>query len=287
MDSIKIKAQAKINIALEVIGKRDDGYHDLRMIMQSVCLHDDIVIAKTGKYPLKLTTNLNYLPCDERNLVFRAAKYLIDTFDIKDGVSIKLNKNIPVSAGLGGGSSDCAATLIGMRTLFGLDISDSELLTLGKTFGADVPYCLFGGCALAEGVGERLTKLKPHPDCFVVLVKPPVSVSTAAVFRDFRLSEVKKRGDLEKIIRFIDKKDLHRLAKSMFNDLESVTERRLSEITEIKRILMMYGALGSIMSGSGPTVFGFFETKFDAYRAIWEIKRTMPAIKDIFLSRIY
>lgn len=171
MDDIKLRARAKINITLDAIRKMENGYHELEMIMQTVNLCDNLHIKKTNTGKVELKSNLVWLPCDSRNLVYRAAEYMRETYNIKEGIEIELVKNIPVAAGLAGGSSDCAATLVGINNLFRLNISQEELMKIGKSFGADVPYCILRGTALAEGIGEKLTVLPNFPNCYVLLAK--------------------------------------------------------------------------------------------------------------------
>ena len=190
MDDIKLRARAKINITLDAIRKMENGYHELEMIMQTVNLCDNLHIKKTNTGKVELKSNLVWLPCDSRNLVYRAAEYMRETYNIKEGIEIELVKNIPVAAGLAGGSSDCAATLVGINNLFRLNISQEELMKIGKSFGADVPYCILRGTALAEGIGEKLTVLPNFPNCYVLLAKPPISVSTASVFGALDLKKV-------------------------------------------------------------------------------------------------
>lgn len=282
-----MKARAKINLALDVLGKRDDGYHDMRSIMQTLYIHDGLFIKKIHKQKFKLVCNLKWLPVDSENLVYRAANLLIEKFDIKTGIFIELNKNIPIAAGLAGGSSDCAATLLGMRKLFNLPISNSELFEIGKSLGADIPYCMKGGTILAEGLGEVLTKIPPHPQTLVVLAKPSFSLSTATVFKKFDSTIVTERPNIDKMIVDIKNQDVTAIAKGFCNVLESVSINMHPEINRLKQIMISNNAIGSLMSGSGPTVFGYFKNKSDAISAIRAIKRDMPSTKEIFLTSVY
>lgn len=286
MDYIYLKARAKINISLDVVGKRTDGYHDLKMIMQTVNLCDYLFIKKSNLNGITLSTNLKWLPNDNRNLVYKAAQYLIENYKIKDGIHIELTKNIPVSAGLAGGSADCAAALIGIRNLYNLHLTNSDLKDIGKSFGADVPYCIMRGTALAEGIGEKLKKLPPFPNIYVILVKPPINVSTASVFKKLKLDEIKKHPETEKIINYIKNKDIINISNSMCNVLETVTINDYPIIDKIKKSMIENDAIGSMMSGSGPTVFGFFYSKQSALNAIRNIRKTFH-IKDCFLTTIY
>ncbi|MBQ6554641.1 MAG: 4-(cytidine 5'-diphospho)-2-C-methyl-D-erythritol kinase [Firmicutes bacterium] len=286
MDKIEIFARAKINTALDVTGKREDGYHDLRMIMQTVNLCDSITIEKTKLPGIELTANLSWLPCDSRNLIYRAAEEIINRCEIKKGVKIQLFKRIPAAAGLAGGSSDCAATLIAMRRLFGLNITNTELMKIGEELGADVPYCIMRGTALAEGKGEILTRLPAFPDAYVLLAKPPINVSTPAVFKEFSMDRVEKRPDIEKMISCIEKGDLKGICDNMCNVLETVTIKNYPVIADIKRAMLKYNAIGSMMSGSGPTVFGFFNTYEEGIEALKYVRNTYH-VKEIYLTTVF
>ena len=278
---MKIKAYAKINIALDVVGKREDGYHLLRMIMQTVDLYDVIEIVKTNS-DIKLKCNKPYVPTDERNLAYKAAKLFRETYNIKDGVSINLTKNIPVSAGMAGGSTDAAGVLKLMNRLFNVNADDEELRTLGLKLGADVPYCINGGTALCEGIGEKITQLKPFKDKIVVIVKPPFGVSTKDVYKAFDLSKVVFHPRTDDIIKAMENDDLHFVANNMKNLLENVTLRKHRVILNIKEAVSSYEALGTMMSGSGPTVFAFFDDMLKAQDCYDQMKKKY---KDVFISR--
>jgi 4-diphosphocytidyl-2-C-methyl-D-erythritol kinase len=286
MDCIKLKARAKINITLDVLSDRADGYHELQMIMQTVNLCDNLFIKKSDTEGITLTSNLSWLPCDERNLIYRAAKLLAERYSIKSGIYIELNKTIPVAAGLAGGSTDAAATLVGIRSLFNLKISDTELMAIGKELGADVPYCIKRGTALAEGIGEKLTELPPFPDCYVLLAKPPINVSTAAVFKAFDESVVSNRPDNKKVIECIKQNDLKAVCDQMCNVLETVTIKDYPVIAEIKQAMLENKAVGSMMSGSGPTVFGFFTNYDDGIEALRYIRQKFH-LKEIYLTTVF
>lgn len=286
MDKIEIFARAKINTALDVVRKREDGYHDLRMIMQTVNLCDNITIEKTADSGIDLSCNLSWLPCDSRNLIYRAAEEMIRECDIKQGVRIKLNKKIPAAAGLAGGSADCAATLIGMRSLFELPVPNERLMQIGDTLGADVPYCLLRGTALAEGKGEILTPLPPFPNTFVLLAKPNINVSTPAVFKEFSLDKVEKHPDIDKMISYIKAGDLKGVCDTMCNVLETVTIKNYPVIAEVKQAMLDCGASGSMMSGSGPTVFGFYGSYEEGIKALKHIRSTFR-IREIYLTTIF
>ena len=286
MKQIKLNARAKINITLDVLRKREDGYHDLSMIMQTINLCDNITINTTENNNIEMTANYSWLPCDERNLVYKAAALMKEKYNIKEGLKIHLTKNIPVAAGMAGGSSDCAATLIGIRNLFKIKADDNELMALGKTLGADVPYCILRGTALAEGIGEKLTQLPPFPNSIVLIAKPPINVSTAAVFGNFDLNNVKKHPDNKKIIELIKNKDLKGICNNMCNVLETVTVNNYPIIADIKKAMLEYDAIGSLMSGSGPTVFGFYENYDKALIALRHI-RSKFRIKEIYITTIF
>ena len=286
MKQIKLNARAKINITLDVLRKREDGYHDLSMIMQTINLCDNITINTTENNNIEMTANYSWLPCDERNLVYKAAALMKEKYNIKEGLKIHLTKNIPVAAGMAGGSSDCAATLIGIRNLFKIKADDNELMALGKTLGADVPYCILRGTALAEGIGEKLTQLPSFPNSIVLIAKPPINVSTAAVFGNFDLNNVKKHPDNKKIIELIKNKDLKGICDNMCNVLETVTVKNYPIIADIKKAMLEYDAIGSLMSGSGPTVFGFYENYDKALVALKNI-RSKFRIKEIYITTIF
>lgn len=287
MNHINLKANAKINLALDVLGKREDGYHDMKMVMQTLKLHDTIFIKKFNKRRIKLVTNLKWLPVDEKNLVHKAITLIQKNYNVNSGVFVEVTKNIPVSAGLAGGSADCAAALIGMRRLFNLLIPNSELLEMAKSLGADVPYCLMQGTALAEGIGEKLTKISPHPPVYVVLAKPNINVSTASVFKSLDLSTLQVRPDIDTMIKNIEAGNLEEISNGFCNVLETVTETNYPVIRDIKNIMVRQGAMGALMSGSGPTVFGYFKDKSDAYSAIRNIRLNVKNVREIYLTGIF
>ncbi len=286
MDSIKLNARAKINITLDVLGKREDGYHDLSMIMQTINLCDNLYIKKTDTGNIEMKSNLSWLPCDERNLVYRAAAAMKERYNIEEGICIELSKNIPVAAGMAGGSTDCAAALIGIRNLFAINAGDKELMAIGKELGADVPYCIMRGTALAEGIGEVLTPLPPFPDCTVLVAKPPVNVSTAAVFGAFDIKNVEKRPDNEKMIELIKAKDLEGICRNMCNVLESVTVKNYPVINEVKNTMLENDAIGSMMSGSGPTVFGFYQDYKTALKGLRAIKNRFK-FREVYITTVF
>ena len=286
MDRIELKALGKINLGLDVLGKRENGYHDVRMVMQTVYLYDQITIKNRKKPGIGLETNLYYLPVNENNLAYRAAKLLKDEFHIEEGVSIRLEKHIPVAAGMAGGSSNAAAVLFGMNRMFGLGLTAEELMERGVLLGADVPYCIMRGTVLAEGIGEILTPLSPMPKCYVLLAKPPVAVSTKLVYEKLDSQEIKIHPDIDAIIEGLKEKSLSKIAASMGNVLENVTIEEYPVIEEIKNIMKRAGALNAMMSGSGPTVFGIFDDKEPARAAAQKIKDTQLA-KQVYVVNVH
>jgi 4-diphosphocytidyl-2-C-methyl-D-erythritol kinase len=266
MDSTELKARAKINLSLDVLGRRPDGYHDVKMVMQTIELHDRIFIEVIEK-GIEIECSAPWVPNDKGNIAYKAAEQLIERFGIKKGVKIRIDKNIPVAAGLAGGSSDAAAVLKGMNSLFKLDLTEKELMDIGKTIGADVPFCIRGGTMLAEGIGEILTQLDPLPVTNIVLIKPKIGVSTAWVYENLNVKKLTSRPNTNIIINSIANGNIKKLAQNMKNVLETVTSGKYEVIGEIKQKLVELGALGSMMSGSGPTVFGIFSDKAAAMRA--------------------
>lgn len=281
---MKRKAYAKINIALDAVGKREDGYHLLRMIMQTVDIYDLIEVRKNYLGKIRITTNKYYLPTDERNLAYKAAQLFIDKFKIKSGVDINIKKNIPVAAGMAGGSTDAAAVLFLMNKVFNINASKKELEKLAVKIGADVPYCIEGGTALCEGIGEKITKLKRFRDKILVIVKPNFGVSTKDVYKALDINKIHKHVDIEDIIKHMNDNDIVSVSNKMKNVLENVTIRKYKVIREIKEELVLNGATGSMMSGSGPTVFGFFEDMLTAQRAYEKMKEKYK-YSEIFITR--
>ena len=277
MDRLELKALGKINLGLDVLGRRENGYHDVRMVMQTVYLYDRIIMKKSKTPGIRLETNLYYLPVNENNLAYRAAKMLIDEFAIKEGVHISLEKHIPVAAGMAGGSSNAAAVLYGMNRLFQLGLTDQELMERGVKLGADVPYCIMRGTVLAEGIGEELTPLPAMPKCHVLLAKPPISVSTQKVYEKLDAQEVTKHPDIDGILLGLQTGDLKKITSSMGNVLENVTITEYPQIERIKDVMKEEGALNAMMSGSGPTVFGIYDDKILARRAAARIREEQLA----------
>ena len=258
MKKLELKAYAKINLGLDVLGKREDGYHDVRMVMQTIGIYDRLIITKIPEEDIRIKSNLFFLPVNENNLIYKAAKLLKDSFGFAGGVEIDLNKFIPVSAGLAGGSTDAASTLFGINRLFDLGLSTKDLMELGVSIGADVPYCVMRGTALAEGIGEKLTALPPLPRCWILIAKPPVNVSTKLVYESLDMNGVDRHPDIDGLIDAIKRQDINGVCSLMGNVLENVTVPLYPVIESIKNDMMDNGAINAMMSGSGPTVFGIF-----------------------------
>ena len=258
MESIRLKARAKINLGLDVLRKREDGYHDVRMVMQTIGIYDRLIITKIPEEDIRIKSNLFFLPVNENNLIYKAAKLLKDRCGFAGGVEIDLNKFIPVSAGLAGGSTDAASTLFGINRLFDLGLSTKDLMELGVSIGADVPYCVMRGTALAEGIGEKLTALPPLPRCWILIAKPPINVSTKLVYESLDMNGVDRHPDIDGLIDAIKRQDINGVCSLMGNMLENVTVPLYPVIESIKNDMMDNGAINAMMSGSGPTVFGIF-----------------------------
>jgi 4-diphosphocytidyl-2-C-methyl-D-erythritol kinase len=266
VNSITLKAPAKVNYLLDVIRRRDDGYHDLRMVMQRVNLCDDITITLTDAAGISVTCGKNGVPDGPGNIAWKAANALLQLAGDKTGVNISITKNIPVAAGLGGGSSDAATVLMGLNELLKLGLPDQRLMEIGVTLGADVPFFIFKKTALAEGIGENLTPMPTMPSAWLLLVNPGVHVSTAWVYKNLLLTNNRELNKLP-----VSYQDLKDVCTIFANDLESVTVPAFQVIDEIKRAMLLNGALGAMMSGSGPTVFGLYQDKESADRALADI----------------
>ena len=286
MDKMELKALGKINLGLDVLGKRPDGYHDVRMVMQTIYLYDQITITKRKESGIGLSTNLFYLPVNENNLAYRAAKLLMDEFEIRSGVDIFLEKHIPVAAGMAGGSSNAAAVLYGINRMFDLGLSMEELMKRGVSLGADVPYCIMRGTVLAEGIGEILTPLPPMPRCQIVVAKPPVSVSTKMVYEKIDSRRIVEHPDIDGIIDGLKEGDVTKIASRMGNVLEQVTVEEYPVIDKIKKLMNEGGAKGAMMSGSGPTVYGIFTEKSLAKKAALKIREAGLA-KQVYVTNVH
>lgn len=282
MNEYTIKAYAKINLGLDVIGRLENGYHEVKMIMQTVGIYDELTFQKQDE-GIVITTDTGELPTDENNLIYRAAKLMFDTYQVQGGVRIHLQKNIPIAAGMAGGSTDAAATMKGIRALYGLDCTEQDLMELGIKIGADVPYCVMGGTALAEGIGEKLTALPKAPECFLLVAKPDINVSTKYVYEHLDAEGVDVHPDIDGMIRSIEEGELQGVVERLGNVLENVTVMVHPIITTIKERMMELGASGSLMSGSGPTVFGIFTEESKAKEA-YEIIKGDKLAKQIFVT---
>lgn len=276
MNTIIKRAYGKLNLSLDIVGKREDGYHLVCMVMQTVDLYDELTIQKTDKPGIQLTTDRPDLPTNEDNLIYKAAKLLFDEFQIKGGVSIHLKKQIPIAAGMAGGSADCAATLLGINTLFDLKLTEQDLQKRAVTMGADIPYCIMGGTALSEGIGEVLTPISPVPDCHVLLVKPNIDISTKWVYQTLRWNTLTSHPDTKKMLSALEAQSLSEVSATMENVLETVTIPAYPVIASIKEKLLSLGAINAMMSGSGPTVFGLFPDQGAGEKAYSICKELYP-----------
>lgn len=285
-NDISLKALAKINLGLDVVRRREDGYHEVCMIMQTIQLYDRLDIKRTQEPGIQIQTNLSFLPVNENNLIYKAAKLLMDEFSITDGVSVKLDKRIPVAAGMAGGSTDAAAMLIGVNRLFSLGLTKRQLMERGVQIGADVPYCIMRGTALAEGIGEALSPLPPMVKCPVLIAKPSISVSTKFVYQNLKLDDTTIHPDIDRLIDDIKAKNLHDIAAHMGNVLETVTIPNYPVIDEIKKHMLSNGAVGAMMSGSGPTVFGLFDDEDTAKKA-YKAMRSSHLARQVYLTSVY
>ena len=284
MDKIELKAYGKINIGLDVIRKREDGYHDLDMIMQTVGVYDDVIISRedgTQTYEIEVSTDADILPNDKGNLAFMATKVLMEAYDIKSKVKIHINKRIPIAGGMAGGSADCAAVLRGVNKLFQLGLTDEQLQEYGVKLGADVPYCIVGGTKRAQGIGEILIDLPTPPKCYVIIAKPDAFVSTKFVYSHIRPVQIENHPDIDGIIESIKAGDLYGMCEKIANVMEDVTIPEYPIIQKVKDILKSNGAVNALMSGSGPTVFGIYDDEEKA-------KQSMDALSGKeFVSQLY
>ncbi len=273
--SLKIKCPAKVNLSLDVVSKRDDGYHNLEMIMHTVRLWDVLTIAfeKAQSTQITLSSNSGFLPTDDKNLCAKAARMFLDSANICADISIHIEKNIPVGAGLGGGSSDAAGTLLALSKLTGNPLSASELTSMAKEIGADVPFFLYGGCMLATGIGEVLTPLPPLKNATILIAKPKYGISTPSVYKNLALDENTPHPDTNSVIEAIKNNDLKLLGKYAGNVLETAVCGKYPEINQYKNIMKSCGAVYSLMSGSGSAVFGVFDNRSMAIYAANKLRR--------------
>ncbi|CEP82374.1 4-(cytidine 5'-diphospho)-2-C-methyl-D-erythritol kinase [Paraclostridium sordellii] len=272
MNSIGLKSRAKINLSIDVLGKRQDGYHIVEMIMQTIDLYDNLEITQIEEDSIKIKSNSQDIPLNQDNIVYKAANILKEKFNIKKGIEISIQKNIPVAAGMAGGSSNAAAVLVGLNRIWDLGLTQLELKDIALQLGADVPFCITGGSALAQGIGEELTDIKGlNENIHILICKPNIFVSTKEVYQSLDMNEIKNRPDNQKLIDALQINDVKYVSENMVNVLEEVTSSKYNEINQIERIIRDNKALGSMMSGSGPTVFGLFDNKEYAIRAKEEL----------------
>ncbi|RDY26183.1 4-(cytidine 5'-diphospho)-2-C-methyl-D-erythritol kinase [Romboutsia weinsteinii] len=274
MNSIELKSRAKINLSIDVLGKRQDGYHLVEMIMQTIDLSDVLRIKESDTEDIVIKSNSGDIPLDDNNIVYKAITLLREKFNINKGIEVFIEKNIPVAAGMAGGSSNAAAVLVGLNKVWDLGLSEKELQEIGLALGADVPFCISGGAALAQGIGEELTYIKGlSEDVIILICKPNLFVSTKDVYGGLDLNNIDNRPDNRYLIECLKNKDIKAVAENMVNVLEGVTSNMHSEISEIEKMMIDNNALGAMMSGSGPTVFGLFNNKEDALNAKKELMK--------------
>ena len=281
---LELKAYAKVNLGLDVVRRREDGYHEVRMVMQTVKLFDLLTLQPNDNGQIHITTNLPYLPTNEKNLVYRAIDLIRQEYDIREGLDVNLVKHIPVAAGMAGGSSDAAAAFVGMNQLFNLHIPQGKLMDYGVRLGADIPYCILRGTALSEGIGEILTPLPSIPICWFLIVKPTFSISTKYAYENLHLSEETVHPDIDGMVTAIRNQYLPGITSRMGNVLEDVVVGDYPKITEIKEKMLSMGAMNSLMSGSGSTVFGIFTSHEKALEAIKAFKSD-PEIRQVHVVR--
>lgn len=279
------RAYAKINLGLDVIRRLENGYHEVRMVMQTVDLYDVLTFQKVAS-GIHLSIDKEELPAGEDNLIYKAASLLLKEAGIAEGVSISLEKHIPIAAGMAGGSADAAATLTGINTLFQIGLDKTGLQRLGVKLGADIPYCIQGGTALAEGIGEILTPLPAPPEAYLVIAKPDIDVSTKFVYQNLHIDRVTAHPDIDGMIAALEKKQLSGITGRLGNVLETVTIPAYPVIQRIKDTLSAQGAAGTLMSGSGPTVFGIFTEKENAGAAARAV-RSADLAKQVFVTGFY
>ena len=271
MDSLKLKAYAKVNLAIDLLGRRDDGYNEVKMIMQTIDIFDEISISKIDR-GIVIECDDERIPRDSSNIAYKAASIMFSRYSINGGVRINISKNIPIEAGLGGGSSDGASVIEGINILFDLNLDLNTMLEIGKEVGADVPYCIFKNTALASGIGEKVTRISNFDGVDLVIVKPDFGVSTKEVYKEFDYSLPKVRPNFWALLLAIENKDVCDVASNMVNVLETVTRKNNPVIGDIESDLLKMGAKGAMMSGSGPTVFALFENSKVAKAAYDKLK---------------
>ena len=283
MDTLTRKAYAKINLGLDVLRRREDRYHEVKMIMQTVDIYDVLTFVKAPADVFRLSVDSAQIPDDDNNLVLKAARLLFATAGIDAGVEVTLQKNIPVAAGMAGGSTDAAATLIGLNALYDLRFTTEQLQEIGVKLGADIPYCIMGGTALSQGIGEILRPLPAPPRAHLVIAKPDLMISTKYVYENLHANSLKVHPNIDGMIEALSNQDLIKMCSLMGNVLETVTEKENPIITQIKDLMQEQGATGALMSGSGPTVFGIFTEEEKARNCFQKIQEENLA-KQLFLT---
>ena len=279
MDYIKIKAYAKVNLSLDVIGRRENGYHDVEMIMQQITLHDNVMITKKNN-GISIKSDSVYVPDNHKNIAYKIAEDVMNIFNITSGIHIEIEKNIPVAAGLAGGSTDAAAVIKGLNELFDLKMTKDEMKDVALKYGADIPFCIEGGAAVARGIGEELEVIEGLKKVWMILYKPSIGISTQEIYQRLDVNNIKKHPETNLLLSYISNEKYRELAKNMYNVLEEVTVKRYPLINDIKKKMKEYGAIGTMMSGSGPTVFGIFKNYKSAEVAY---KNLQKINKQVFL----
>lgn len=283
MDSVNLKAYAKVNLSLDILGKRPNGYHEVEMIMQQITLCDELTIKKKES-GISIHTDCYFIPNNSKNIGYKIARDVMAIYDIKSGIHIEIQKNIPVAAGLAGGSADAAAVIIGMNRLFDLKMSKDEMKIIAVKHGADIPFCIEGGAAVARGIGEELEVIPSLKNVHMVLVKPSIGVSTQEIYRSLKIDQIKNHPDTNLLIEAMTCNDFRTVSNNMYNVLEEVTSQKYSIIKKIENKMIEYGAIGTMMSGSGPTVFGIFKNHKKAESAY---KNLSKRNKEVHLVTTY
>ena len=276
MNQVQLKARAKINLTLDVLGRRENGYHDVEMIMQQINLYDVVTVVKNEQPIIELSCSDGFLPIDDKNLAYKAAALMIERFNLDVGFKIHIEKNIPVAAGLAGGSTDAAAVIKAINTICALRLSVKQMQDIGFTLGSDIPFCFMEGCAVARGLGEELTPQRGFEHAWMVLVKPGFGVSTKDVYENLSLPDIEEHPNTVQMMDALERQNRHEILKGLCNVLETVTLKLYPKVSEVKSMLASYGADGVMMSGSGPTVFGFFNNYDRAKSAHKTIKKHYP-----------
>ena len=291
MEKLNYKARAKINLALDVCRRLENGYHEIKTVMQSVNIYDELEFKRRRDPDIILSVDSRYELGDlGNNLIFRAAKFMKEYYGIRQGIEIHLKKTIPVAAGMAGGSTDAAATMLAMNEMFALKLDKEELMRQGLRLGADIPFCILGGTALAEGVGEKLTPLPAPPRASLLVVKPPIMVSTKRVYETLRVNQIAKHPDIDGMMAALEQGDIERVANYLENVMEAVTVKENSIIAEIKTMMTQQGAYNALMSGSGPSGFGIFAKEEEAQAAAKHIRSALKAKKmasQVFVTEFY